>query len=175
MFTLGALVALLGLIGILAAPLMWVLGSQKRAKLALRNGFIALFIGIILAALGGGGEEGTTSPTSAPSATPASSETPKATPAPQQQPERKPDLEILEVSSEADQYTRYVVGKLRNNTDRTFNYVQVEISLYDDEGNVVGTTFDNVTNLEPGQVWKFKAIILEDSAKRFKVSDISWF
>ncbi len=174
MFTLGALVALLGLIGILAAPLMWVLGSQKRAKLALRNGFIALLVGIILAALGGG-DEGTTSSTSAPAAAPIGSETPKATPPPQQLPERNPNLEILEVSSEVDQYTRYVVGKLRNNTDRTFNYVQVEISLYDDEGNVVGTTFDNVTNLEPGQVWKFKAIILEDSAKRFKVSDISWF
>ena len=175
MSVLGAMIAVLGLIGIIAAPLMWVLGSQKRAKLALRNGFIALFVGLILAALGGGRDEGAATSTPKPAATPQSSEAPPSAPAAQQQPERKPDLEILEVSSEADQYSRYVVGKLRNNTDRTFNYVQVEINLYDGEGNVVGTTFDNVTNLEPGQTWKFKAVILDDSVKRFKIADISWF
>jgi len=175
MSVLGFLVALLGFIGILAAPLMWVIGNPKRAKLALRNGFIALLIGAFLAAIGSGGAGGVTTSTTTPAATPTSSNASPSASAPQQQPNRKPDLEVLEVSSEADQYTRYVVGKLRNNTNRTLNYVQVEISLYDDEGNVVGTTFDNVANLEPGQVWKFKAIILEDSAKRFKISDISWF
>ncbi|WP_457631657.1 FxLYD domain-containing protein [Oceanithermus sp.] len=175
MLALGTLVVLLGLIGILASPLMWVLGSRQRAKLALRNGFIALFAGIVIAAIGTGGDRATTTPATSPATAPANEGTTNTAPAAQEEPERKPDLEILDVSSEADQYTRYVVGKIRNNTGRKLNFVQVEISLYDDEGNVVGTTFDNVANLEPGQVWKFKAIILEDSATRFKVSDISWF
>lgn len=51
MFTIGIILMLLGIIGIIAAPVMWVLGL-KNAKVALRNGLITLVLGNIFAALG---------------------------------------------------------------------------------------------------------------------------
>ena len=86
----------------------------------------------------------------------------------------KPDLELLSYDSFADNYNRYVVGKIKNNTNKIYSYVQVEINLYNGD-NLVGSTIDNVNNLEPGEIWEFKAIILEDSCDKFKIMDITGF
>ncbi len=71
--------------------------------------------------------------------------------------------------------TRYVVGTVKNNTDKEYSYVQVEINLYDDSGAQVGSTLDNTNNLEPGGTWKFKAVIMEDNATKYRIKDISGF
>ena len=87
----------------------------------------------------------------------------------QSEPE-KPALEVLEAKSETGEFgVRYIAGKVRNNANRTYSYVQVEINLYDDAGNQVGSTLANTNNLEPGQVWAFRAVILESRATKFKV------
>lgn len=86
----------------------------------------------------------------------------------------RPNLEVLSYSSENDGYVRYVVGEIRNNTKKEYSYVQVEISLYEDE-TLVGSTLDNVNNLEPGATWKFKAPIVEDNANKFKIKDVTGF
>lgn len=84
----------------------------------------------------------------------------------------RPDLEVLSHSTESDGYLRYIVGEIRNNTDKTYSYVQVEIGLYNGE-SLVGSTLDNVNNLEPGQVWQFKALVYEDNATSYKITDVS--
>jgi hypothetical protein len=71
--------------------------------------------------------------------------------------------------------TLYVVGKVTNNTSKTYGYVQVSINLYDESGAQVGSTLDNLNNLEPHGVWKFKAIVLEDKATRAEVKEITGF
>jgi len=68
-----------------------------------------------------------------------------------------------------------VVGTVKNNTDKEYSYVQVEINLYDDSGAQVGSTLDNTNNLEPGGTWKFKAVIMEDNATKYRIKDISGF
>lgn len=86
----------------------------------------------------------------------------------------EPDLELLSSDSETDELgTRYVTGRVRNNTSRTCNYVQVSVNLYNSEGTQVGSTLDNVTNLEPGGVWEFKAVIANEDATGFKVAEVS--
>jgi len=85
----------------------------------------------------------------------------------------KPDLEVLDYSSKSEEYARYVVGTVRNNSDRNYSYVQVEVNLLDKSGNVVGSTLANVNNLGPGKKWKFKAIILEDEARSFEIKDVT--
>jgi hypothetical protein len=87
----------------------------------------------------------------------------------------KPKLEVLNVSSTNDGYVKYATGTIRNNTSRTYGYVQVEINLYDKSGAQVGSTIDNINNLEPGKDWKFKAVIFEDSATRFEIKDVTGF
>ncbi|HBT20620.1 MAG TPA: DUF3426 domain-containing protein [Peptococcaceae bacterium] len=88
----------------------------------------------------------------------------------------KADLELLDSSIVKDEFgTRYVVGTVKNNTDKEYSYVQVEINLYDDSGAQVGSTLDNTNNLEPGGTWKFKAVIMEDNATKYRIKDISGF
>ena len=86
----------------------------------------------------------------------------------------KPDLEVLDVSSTNDGYVRYATGHIKNNTDHDYSYVQVEISLYSGETQV-GSTLDNVTNLKAGATWEFSAPILENSADRFEVADVTGY
>lgn len=97
--------------------------------------------------------------------TPAPTPTLEPTPVPD-------DLEILDYTSTSDQYFRYVTGHIKNNTNRTYSYVQVEINTYKGE-TLVGSTLDNVTNLAPGDVWEFKAMILEDDADSFRIVDVT--
>jgi len=75
----------------------------------------------------------------------------------------------------SDEYTKWVEGTVVNNSSRTYGYVQVEISLYDSSGNQVGSAMDNTNNLGPGETWKFKALILEDDATKYRVVDVSGF
>lgn len=86
----------------------------------------------------------------------------------------KDDLEILSYDSTSDEFYRYVTGKIRNNTDKTYSYVQVEINLYSGD-NLVGSTLDNVNNLGPGEIWEFNALVLEDSVDSFKIVGITKF
>lgn len=70
---------------------------------------------------------------------------------------------------------KYVTGTLTNNSGEKKGYVQVEINLLDKSGAVVGSTLANINNLEPGQKWKFKAVVMEDSATTFQVKNVTGF
>jgi len=85
-----------------------------------------------------------------------------------------PNLEVIEHSTESDSFTTYIVGKVKNNTDKQYTYVQVELNLYDAEGSQVGSTIDNTNNLEPGGTWKFKAAALEEFTS-YKIKDITGY
>ena len=83
---------------------------------------------------------------------------------------------MLEHKSTSDEYgRRYVIGSIKNNTSKRYSYVRVEINLYDGALAQVGSTVDNTNNLEPGGIWKFKATILEDSVRKYKIINVSGF
>lgn len=86
-----------------------------------------------------------------------------------------PSLELISHETQSDQFSRYVVGQIKNNSNKKMSYAQIEINLYDDNGNQVGSALDNINNLEAGGTWNFKAIILEDSCTKYKIADISGF
>jgi hypothetical protein len=164
MLVIGSLLVIIGVIGLIAFPIMWVLGN-KNAKTALRNGFIAFLIGGVLLAFNSSTSSNTQKTQPAKTTQPTEATAPA----------KRPDLELQNVSSTSDGYTRYVTGKIKNNTNRKYGYVQVEINLYDKADQQVGNTLANVNNLEPGAVWSFKAPILENQAIKFKVADITGF
>jgi hypothetical protein len=70
---------------------------------------------------------------------------------------------------------RYVSGKIKNNSGKTATYVQVEINLYDSNGQQLGSTLANLNNLEAGQVWNFKAPITEDGTTKYKIIEVTGF
>ena len=84
-----------------------------------------------------------------------------------------PDLQLVSHDGESGQYSWSVVGQIRNNTNSTYSYVQVEINLYDSNGNQVGSTMTNINNLEPGRTWNFEAPVLQDEASRYRITDVT--
>ena len=84
------------------------------------------------------------------------------------------DLELLDNDWEHDGYLRYAVGHIRNNTNKTYRYVQISINLYENETQV-GSTLANVNNLEPGATWEFKALVTADNATSYKITEITGF
>lgn len=91
-----------------------------------------------------------------------------------EQKEKKEDLEVLEHSVVQDGYFSYVVGKIKNNTNKTYSYVQVSINLYKGESQA-GSTLANVNNLEPGGTWEFKAMVTNDDFTSYKIVDVTGF
>lgn len=85
------------------------------------------------------------------------------------------ELVVVDSRPVSESYARYVVGTVKNNSSRSYGYVQVEINLYDSGGNQVGSTLDNTNNLEAGGTWKFKALILDDRATSYKVIKVTGF
>lgn len=89
---------------------------------------------------------------------------------------KKDDLSLESFEWDTGEFgIRYVVGVIKNNSNKKYSYVQVEINLYDESGAQVGSTLDNLNNLEPGGTWKFKAIVIEDEATEAKVAGITKF
>jgi hypothetical protein len=89
--------------------------------------------------------------------------------------DEKPDLELLNSKRITKGSWKYVTGTIKNNTSKEYSYVQVEINLYDNNENQLGSTLANVNNLEAGGTWKFEAIIYEEKATRYKIKEITGF
>lgn len=87
-----------------------------------------------------------------------------------------PALEVVNFEWGSGQYgTTVLVGTVRNNTGKTYSYVQVEFNLYDESGAQVGSTFANVNNLEPGGTWRFEAVVLEHRASKARLKGVTGF
>ena len=87
----------------------------------------------------------------------------------------RPNLELLNDRWGYEEGLCYVVGTIRNNTDRQYSYVQVQINLYDDSGAQVGSTLANTNNLESGGIWKFRAFMWPDNSTEYKIMDVTGF
>ena len=50
-----------------------------------------------------------------------------------------------------------VVGRAKNGSDSTVDYLQAAVSFVAENGNLLGSGSDNITNLPAGETWKFEA------------------
>ena len=66
-----------------------------------------------------------------------------------------------------------IVGVVKNNTDKDYDYLQISFTLYDADGNVVDTAFANVNNIKPGGTWKFEAMFFEDNIASWELDEIT--
>lgn len=55
-------------------------------------------------------------------------------------------------------FAYYIEGLVTNNTNKSYSYVQIEFNAYDSDGNLLGSCWDNINNLEPNGTWKIKAM-----------------
>lgn len=72
-----------------------------------------------------------------------------------------------------DGYWDHIEGIVQNNTGRDLDYVQISFTLYDVDGNVIGTAFTNANNIKDGGTWKFDALITDENYASFELDEIS--
>ena len=72
--------------------------------------------------------------------------------------------EPLQILSHEKDYGEYgfltVTGIAKNTRNRELSYAQVDVKFYDNDGNVIGNSLDNINNLGAGETWKFKVMYL---------------
>ena len=64
---------------------------------------------------------------------------------------------------------------ISNNSGSDKGYIQISFTLYDADGNNIGTALANTNNLKDGGTWKFEAIALENDVKSFELDEVSGF
>jgi hypothetical protein len=84
-------------------------------------------------------------------------------------------LKLVSERSTSDNYYRYITGVVKNESSKTYSIVTISYSLYDRSGSLVGNAVDTIQNFRPGATWKFKAMILEDSAVKFELDSIDGY
>lgn len=87
----------------------------------------------------------------------------------------KPKYEILEQKATEENGIKYIAGKIKNNTGRQISYAQVEINLYDENNQLLGSTLANVNNLEKDSIWNFKALVTQENYKSYKIMKVTGF
>lgn len=74
-----------------------------------------------------------------------------------------------------DGYSIHITGKVKNNSNKNLNFVQVRFSLYDEQGNMVGSALANEFNLDANGVWSFDAIgISQTPVDSYKCSELEY-
>lgn len=135
--------------------------GKKQGKPILLIIIIVIIIIAVIATLGGGGET-----ENEPSQTGTI--------------EKKENL-VLEdgYSGSLDEYGAlyYIDGYVKNNSDKDYEYVQIEFTAYDSEGNTLGSCYDNTSSLEADGRWKFKASCVDETDKiaSYKLKEITGY
>lgn len=62
----------------------------------------------------------------------------------------------------------HATGEVRNTTDDTFSYVEIQVEFYDASNNQVGMDYQNTGHLGPHETWKFETMG-EDGAVRVEI------
>ena len=136
-------------------------------------GKIILVVVIVLVAIGvfgsmGGNNSGSSSSDSAKTEQTQAESKPKA---------QDPYTISDETPDTSNQFAYKITGTLTNNTDQKKSYIQVEYTLYDADGNQIGTALANTNNLKAGGTWKFEATgtVSPDKVANWERSDVSGF
>ena len=94
--------------------------------------------------------------------------------------ESGPEIEIVNstLSVEYNEYLGYsavITGVAKNPTKRKYSYASIQFSLYDANGNNLGTALASINNLGGGETWNFEATLLSFPGAKpvnYKVSEI---
>lgn len=74
-----------------------------------------------------------------------------------------------------DKYSQdgYVCGTIKNLSESSYSYVEVDINLYDSENNQVDSTISNINNLAGYGTWNFRAVVVnQKNVSKFRVVNI---
>ncbi len=75
-------------------------------------------------------------------------------------------------------YSVEIKGALKNTGSRSYSYVSVSFTLYDESGANIGQALANMNDLAPGETWKYKATSMgffDEKPVTWKYADITCF
>lgn len=78
-------------------------------------------------------------------------------------------------SSRDDNGVPVISGVAVNQTGKLVKTAFVNFNLYDDQGNVVGSTSGYVSNLAPGERWKFKIVAPQPGFVQFRLTGVQTY
>lgn len=80
----------------------------------------------------------------------------------------------LELEDKSQDSEGNIIGNIKNLTNHSYSYVEVDINLYDSNNNQVDSTLTNTTNLAESSTWSFTApIINQNNVASYRVVKIS--
>ena len=92
----------------------------------------------------------------------------------QQKAEYKPVLQVQNTQFCYDEWgSKYVCGTVVNNSPYFYDFVMVNISLFDNQGYTLGDTLAT-SSLGANAKWKFKAPVLYQNVSSFSVTGIDY-
>lgn len=66
-----------------------------------------------------------------------------------------------------------ITGEIKNDYSQELEYIELEITYYDVDGNQIFSDFTNTCNLESGKIWKFQLSYWEDfDSYKLKIGDM---
>ena len=102
-------------------------------------------------------------------------EPPSTVPAvPEPEPPPKSRLGFSQYEWVWDDSHYYLVGFVTNLTYKNCRYLSVRFSLYSPTGDRLGTTSASIDNLQPGEVWKYRAFVTERRSNRSSAPEFSY-
>ncbi|HID1218342.1 hypothetical protein KW94_19875 [Clostridioides difficile] len=144
-------------------------GAKNKKPFYKRGWFIVVVVFVLLYAIGTSGSDDTGTDDGASQT--ASVDKPK-------EEVKKEKYEIVgEVTSETDSMATYIKGVIKNNSGHDISYAQVTFTLYDKDGNQLGTAMDNINDLKKDGTWKFKAMGMNTDGEiaSYELSEITGF
>lgn len=86
-------------------------------------------------------------------------------------------IEILDWSLNKSGYFASVEGTTKNVGSYTLDYAEIKAKFYSSGGFLLSSDFTNITDLSPGEVWRFEVTSLEDKNEidyaQVQVGDVS--
>lgn len=108
--------------------------------------------------------------------TPSSTPTSTPTPTPQSQ-DKDSKLQAMLQASPAPTFVKSDVDEeltytLTNNTNDTFDYVELDVDFFNREGVKISNEMTNTTNVTPGQKFQLQVTTMDTDATTYKVTGI---
>lgn len=72
-----------------------------------------------------------------------------------------------------DEFSYSVEYTLINDTEETFDYIQLNADVFDSAGTKLGNNMTNITEVQPGQTFKLKLDLYQEGAASYKLTKIS--
>jgi hypothetical protein len=72
-----------------------------------------------------------------------------------------------------DEFNYTVEYTLTNDTKETFDYIEVQYDVFDQNGVKLGNSFTNISDVTAGQVFKIKLDLYQEGAASYKITSIS--